>query len=74
MTSSLLDISPGPLYIYGVRKDGEHVVLFTWTGTEQTGVYKAYRDAVQNKRDKEFVEYVAKDGPIQRSNATRVYW
>ena len=59
-----IDNKLGPLYIYGVRADGTHVFLFTWTLTELLGLQRARREAKQFKRDKEFVDYVAKDGPI----------
>ena len=60
-----LDTTPGPLYIYGVREDCTHVFLFTWTLTEQTGLRRARMDAKEFGREKEFVDYVAKDGPIR---------
>lgn len=59
-----LDGKLGPLYIYGVRADGTHVFLFTWTLTEHLGLLRARREAKEFHRDKEFVDYVAKDGPI----------
>lgn len=64
MTRASVDTTPGPLYIYGVRADGTHVFLFTWTLTEHLGLQRARREAKEFKRDKEFVDYVAKDGPI----------
>ena len=70
MTLRRLDTKPGPLYIYGVRADGTHAFLFTWTLTELLGLQRARREAILFKRDKEFVDYVAKDEPIKdRSSA-----
>lgn len=59
-----LDTKPGPLYIYGVRADGTYAFLFTWTLTEQMGLRHARLSAKESGREKEFLEYVARDSPI----------